>query len=100
MTPEVNAPYFFETRFEGQRHPHYGRFLTLQKDRFVEMTWVTEAGTKGAETVVTIELNPAGKGTQLRLTHGGFVDEESMKGRTDAWPLALEKLDTTFYRVP
>ena len=100
MKLEVNAPFFFETQFDGQRHSDYGRCFRLEADRLVQMTWVNAAGTKGAETGVTIELVPSGKGTRLRLSHAGFLDEESRKRHDEAWPNVLEHLDKVFRATP
>jgi uncharacterized protein YndB with AHSA1/START domain len=94
MKAAVDVPFFFETHFEGQRHPHYGRFLKLVPDELVELTWVTgNPGTMGAETVVTLELTPRNGGTHVKLTHAGFTDEKTRDGHAGAWPMALANLD-------
>ncbi len=94
MTPEVDALFFFETHFEGGRHPHYGRFLELVPNQRIVMTWVTgDPGTGGAETVLTIEFSEKEDGTLLRLTHEGFYDEATRDGHAEAWPEGLSHLD-------
>ena len=85
--------FFFETRFEGQRHPHYGRFLRLVEDELIEMTWVNVAGTHGEESVVRIELAEQDGGTLVRVRHSGLPDEASRARHEEAWPHVLAVLD-------
>ncbi|MEM7228150.1 MAG: SRPBCC domain-containing protein [Planctomycetota bacterium] len=96
MVPEPGHPYFFYNRDEWGRHPHYGRVLEVQENALIEMTWMTgngtEVGTQGAETVLRVELQPDGDATKVRLTHSGFVNEQSRDGHAENWPLALEIL--------
>jgi uncharacterized protein YndB with AHSA1/START domain len=87
MRPAVDEPFVFLAGPEGNLHPHHGRFLALEPDRRVELTWVSGAGgTEGAETVLTVDLEPAaGNGTLLRLHHTGFYDAAAAERHEQAW---------------
>jgi uncharacterized protein YndB with AHSA1/START domain len=97
LVPEPGQPYFFYNRNEWGRHPHYGRILDLIENQFIEMTWITgngtAEGTQGAETILRIEITPKGEATEIRLTHSGFVNEESRSAHAENWPLALKILN-------
>jgi uncharacterized protein YndB with AHSA1/START domain len=92
MRPEPDSAFYFETHHGEERHPYYGRFLRLERDRRVEMTWLS-TGTERAETVLTVELAPDGSGTRLRLDHAGFPSERLRAAHEEAWPVFLAGLD-------
>ena len=96
---EPGAPYFFETIHAGQRHPHYGRILAFQPGKLIEMTWLNEAGTRGVETVVRVEVRSSDDGgSQLRLTHSGFRDKDTSSEHANAWSGILkERLEPVLY---
>ena len=102
MVAEPGRPYFFYSRDDWGRHPHYGRFLDVKTNEFIEMTWMTgngtREGTEGAETLLRVEFVPDGSGTEVRLTHSGFVSERSCDGHDENWPLALKVLDEALSR--
>jgi uncharacterized protein YndB with AHSA1/START domain len=96
MSALVDAPFFFETQYEGEHQPHYGRFIRLETNRLVELTWLNAGGTAGAETVVTVTLEPDQDGTRLHLSHVGFPTQKLAQRHVEAWPLVLEQLDRAY----
>jgi uncharacterized protein YndB with AHSA1/START domain len=94
VDPVQNGQLFFVVEHEGKRHPHYGRFLALKPDRKVELTWLTgKDGTQGAETVLSVVLEPRAGGSTLTLTHRGFYDQARADHHGKSWEQILAKLD-------
>ena len=94
MQFKSGLPFTFDGTTEtGKRYPHYGRFVRIEEDRLVELTWVTES-TRGVETTLTVELTARGEGTQVRLSHSGFGDQVARDRHAVAWPDVLAHLDS------
>ena len=43
--------------------------------------------------MVTVDFEPHGTGTVIRLAHRGFPNDESRKQHEEAWPHVLAQLD-------
>jgi uncharacterized protein YndB with AHSA1/START domain len=94
MKAEVDVQFDFATEFKEKLHSHFGRFLQLEPERLVELTWFTgEGGTDGSETVVTANIIPMGDGSNAKRTHAGFWNEELRKRREQARPMVLAQLE-------
>jgi uncharacterized protein YndB with AHSA1/START domain len=92
--PVPQGQLFFVVEHEGKRQPHYGRFLTLEPNRKVELTWLTgQGGTQGAETVFSIEIARRDDGCTVTLDHRGFYDQERADGHGKSWEQILAHLD-------
>ena len=97
--PAPQGQLFFVVEHQGRRHPHYGRFLALDPNRKVELTWLTgKDGTDGAETVLTVELEPGADGCALTLSHRGFYSQERADHHGKSWETILVNLDARLTR--
>jgi len=91
MNAQVDGLWHSEVEWEGKRWPHYGRFTRLERPRLFEQTWMSEA-THGLETLVRVEFEAKGGGTEVRLTHSGLPDDQAENHR-NGWEDILSSLD-------
>ena len=84
---------------EGKEHWVGGIYRVVEPGRRLVYTWKWEtpsANNDPSETLVTIEFLPKGKGTELVLTHEGFVSEDARKNHEHGWTAIMEKLGGQF----
>lgn len=91
LNPVVDGLFYLAAKHEGRSWPHYGRFLQIERPRSIAYTWVSEA-TKGAESVVTLRLQPRGEATEVTLHHAGVPDDEMGRKHQDGWAFILDML--------
>jgi len=83
---------------EGKKMTCCGEYRELQPDKKIVFTWQWEDDEdwENHVSIVTVELDDADGGTELRLTHEQLPNEESRGGHTRGWNSALDKLEKFF----
>lgn len=70
-----------------------GTYREVEPPRRLIFSWRWEGGVPDAvESLVTVELTPAGSRTELVLTHGGFPDEDAGQSYANGWTYSLPRL--------
>lgn len=93
LNPIVGGAYSFVVRRGEEVINHLGRYLVLERPRRLEFTWGIESESE-EESVVSIEIEPAGKGCKLTLTHKLDPKWKEYADRTHAaWSRMLDELE-------
>lgn len=79
---------------DGERLTVRGTYRDVQPAKRLSMTWKWEEDDPKDEydTVLTVEFAPADGGTELTLTHEGFLKEENRANHEYGWTSILDKL--------
>ena len=86
------------TNAEGEKMTMLGEYRELQLSRKIVFTWQwqDDEDWENHTSIVTVELDDADGGTELRLTHEQLPNEASRDGHTRGWNSALDKLERFF----
>lgn len=86
------------TNPEGEEMTMRGEYRELQPGKKIVFTWqwAEDEDWENHISIVTVELDDADGGTELRLTHEQLPNEESRDGHTRGWESALDKLERLF----
>ncbi len=91
FNPAVDGLFYSLVKHDGSLHPHYGRFIRIDRPYRIEHTWMSK-GTKGEESVVNITLEPRGDDTEMTIRHSGLPDDEVGRRHKDGWAWILDML--------
>jgi uncharacterized protein YndB with AHSA1/START domain len=84
----------FRVRFADEKQVASGRYVEVLPNRRVVFTWGWEgdAMVPPGSSTVEIDLEPAGRGTRLRLVHRGLPDE-GVTTHAEGWDFFLGRLE-------
>jgi len=81
---------------DGQINYVTGEYRELAPNARLVFTWTWEHMADVRDTLVTVDLREAPKGTELRLTHELLPNQEAMDSHTTGWTGTLDRLAEMF----
>ena len=82
----------FDFVMQGEEtYTHRCVYREIERPRRLVFTWSSSA-TEGKDTLVTVEIEPLGEGSELTLTHEGFADQAMAELHNGGWTACFEKL--------
>jgi len=83
---------------EGQQYKVSGQVTHVDRPRSVGFTWAwhDDQDQRGAESHVTLTVEPSGDGARLILDHRELGDDESAANHNQGWTSSLRKLEAQF----
>ena len=80
---------------DGGKFKVSGEVLSVDTPNSVSFTWAwhDEAGARGHDSRVRIELETVGDATRFTLTHSGLVDQPSIDSHREGWGSSISKLE-------
>lgn len=91
LTPVVGGSFRIVMEHGGERVEHTGTYLTIDRPARLSFTWISPY-TDMLPSVVTVELDARGEGTDLVLTHER-LPARHVDAHRKGWGEMLEKLD-------
>jgi uncharacterized protein YndB with AHSA1/START domain len=76
----------------GNEHRVTGTYRVIDPPRRLTYSWRYDHEPDASETFVTIECIPHGTGTELVLTHEGFLNEERRASHEHGWTAIMNQI--------
>jgi uncharacterized protein YndB with AHSA1/START domain len=91
VDPRVGGRFRAVMKGEGETHTVNATYREITAGRRIVFTHTWEEQ-DSVETLVTVEFADKNGGTEITVTHEGFVDAEQAKGHEAGWSSTLEHL--------
>jgi uncharacterized protein YndB with AHSA1/START domain len=95
VDPRVGGAFEIVMHTANGAVPHTGAYQEITRPRRLVFTWNSPfAGSHGS--LVTVEFNAKGQGTEIVITHERLPSEEMVTAHSGGWSSILDRIATTF----